>query len=159
MLGFVLGGLAVWSLRDTSPRATLPADEVAAPPPSAREDLTADNPLARPDRPSLEVVEALFELYRPFAFWDRGLTQIAVWNGRTADFTDFFEVVSTETGTYFRSLPALTWWPIEDYGPEESPLRFCETNEMRLRRFREAGLVPDQRVLPAPKPPRFEGAR
>lgn len=161
MLGFVLGALTVWSLLDTSPRATVATDESGAPPAATttRDDPTAENPLARPDRPSIEIVEALLELYRPFVFWDRGLTQIAVWNGRTAAYTDYFEVISTETGTYFRSLEALTWWPIENYGPEESPIRFCETNEMRLRRFREAGLVPEQRVLPPPQPPRFEGAR
>jgi len=159
LLGVVLGGLTVWSFYDSTEAEVAVSAVSEVEPPAPDEPAPPANPLARGDRPSLEVVEALFELYRPYVFWDRGLTQIAVWNGTTAAYTDFFEVVSTDHGEYFRSLEALTWWPIEDYGPEESPIRFCETNEMRLTRYRAAGLVPEQRVLPPPPPPRFEGAR
>ena len=104
----------------------------------------------------MQVVEALFEQHRAWAFWDHGATQIALWNGATGAFTDFFEIRRTEEGTYYRTLDALTWWPIEYYGPDNAPIRFTETNVMRLARYRAAGIVPEERKLPPPPPPHFD---
>ena len=161
LIGFGLGALTVWgflSRPEPPPPVTPPAADVdaTAATPLASPATPRRNPAALTDRPSLQVVEALFEQHRAWAFWDNGATQIALWNGATGAFTDFFEIRRTEEGTYYRTLDALTWWPIEYYGPDNAPIRFTETNVMRLARYRAAGIVPEERKLPPLPPPHFD---
>src|SRR5690606_24948517 len=90
-----------------------------------------------------------FEQYRQYAFWEDDRTEIAIWNSRTLDFTDFFEVLRTDTGTYYRSISMLTRLPLVNYGPPDSPVRFTETAAQRAAREKERDTD-----LPRPTPPR-----
>ena len=161
MLGFILGSVTVW--------AFLRRPEMPPSPPAVEADATAEpsdaaanapatksrNIATLADKPSISVVEAIFEQSREYAFWFENVTQIAIWNSVTGDYTDFFEVYRTRDATYFRPLDKLTWWRIDGYGPDPGMIRFAETNEMRLIRYRDAGVLPESHTLPPPPPPRF----
>ena len=153
MLGFVMGVLVMLGWRRDRDRNGEPA-----PPPAAQVEperpspATATNELHVEDQPSLNIVEALFEQYRAYAFWEDDRTEIGVWNTRTLAFSDTFEVLRTDTGTYFKSIPALRRLPLEGYGPPGCPLLFTETVTQRAARYLQSrGQVP--RNLPPPKTP------
>ena len=152
MLGFVLGVLVTlgWQRDNPAPSSPPPQPAPAEPPPPS--PATERNALHLEDQPSLTAVEALFEQYRAYAFWDDDRTEIGVWNTRTLEFSSYFEVHRAETGTYFRSIPALTRLPLEGYGPPGSPLLFTETPAQRAARYLEArGQL--KRTGPLPNPP------
>jgi hypothetical protein len=156
MLGFVLGVLVMFGWQRERPR--VPDEPTAGPaivelkPAPPANPATAVNELRIEDQPSLSIVEALFEQYRPYAFWEDDRTEIGVWNTRTLAFSDLFEVVRTDTGTYYRSIPSLTRLPVENYGPPGSPLLFTESTTQRAARYLKArGQVP--RTLPPPPAP------
>lgn len=138
MVGFVVGVLAVWGFK---PDGRAPAADTAAPavPAPARVEpvIESSNASSLDGRPSLVVVEALFEQYRDYAFWENEMTEIAVWNITTNAFSDHFEIVRTNTGTYYRPIDGFTRLPLEDYGPEHCPVRFSETPRMRAARYRQ----------------------
>ncbi|MCC5023954.1 MAG: hypothetical protein J6386_14730 [Candidatus Synoicihabitans palmerolidicus] len=113
------------------------------------------NPLAKEDLPSIEIVEALFEEYRDWAFWSDGRTQVAVWNSANLGFSDHFEIVRTDDGYYFRPILRFTRLPLEGYGPPNSPVLFTETAEQRAKRFIAAN--PSAAPKPvAPEPLKFK---
>lgn len=157
MIGFVVGVLVMLGFRadwgrDNTETAGAPEEASA---PIATEApatvATEANDLAMNDRPSFSVVEALFEQYREYAFWERDRTEIAVWNTRALGFTDYFEVLRTDTGTYFRSIPELTRLPLENYAPPDCPLLFTETAPQRAARYqKERGA--ERRREPRPPP-------
>lgn len=129
-----------------------PKPSETAPPAPAPNPATEVNQLRIEDQPSLTVVEALFEQYRGYAFWEDDRTEIGVWNTRTLTFADKFEVLRTDTGTYFRTIHAFTRLPLEKYGPSDSPILFTETATQRAARYLESrGHVP--KSLPPPPPP------
>lgn len=145
MVGFVLGVFVMLGFRggdDGPPPA-------AAPAPVEQTIATEKNAAAIDDQPSFTVVEALFEQYRQYAFWENDRTEIAIWNSRTLDFTDYFEVLRADTGTYYRPISMLTRLPLMNYGPPDSPVRFTETAAQRSAR--ENGRDAD---LPRPAPPK-----
>lgn len=119
MLGFVFGAAFVWALRRPEP----PTRTIVVSRP-------ADTAVPA-ERPQLTTVEAVFAEWERYAVWEGELTQIAMWNAGTRDFTDFFEVRRVRGANYFRSIPRLTN-RIVRHGtpvPEECPLRFTETEE------------------------------
>src|SRR5690606_32256689 len=107
MLGFICGVIVMWGFRSDPEPASKAEPELANT--SSTVAATSSEPAgvnvaALTTDPSLSAVEALFDQYRDFAFWDEGLTEIAVWNTATNAFSDHFEITRTETGTYFRTI-------------------------------------------------------
>lgn len=142
MLGFVLGIFVMLGFRSRPP-----APQAATPAPVVESPATEVNESAIADQPSYTVVEALFEQYRQYAFWEDDRTEIALWNTRTLDFTDYFEVLRTDTGTYYRSISTLTRLPLVNYGPPDCPIRFTETAAQRAARLENT-----RANLPRPAP-------
>jgi hypothetical protein len=153
MLGFVMGVLVMLGWRRDQERGAEPAPPaVVQVEPEPPNPATETNTLRVEDQPSLNIVEALFEQYRAYAFWEEDRTEIAVWNTRTLAFSDAFEVLRTDTGTYFKSIPALRRLPLEGYGPQGCPLLFTETVTQRAARYLQSrGQIP--RSLPPPRTP------
>jgi hypothetical protein len=164
MVGFVLGVLAVLGFqRERRPPAVEP--EVVAPPAAAVTSPAAagkTEPDERsitslPDRPSLAVIEAVFSQWGGYALWENEATEVALWNSVTGDFTDFFEVLRSPSGFYFRSIPQLTRPWTDARPPRESPLRFTEPHEQRRARL-EGRLAPKEPVTGATGPWKQEPA-
>jgi hypothetical protein len=159
MVGFALGVLTMLGLqteekKETAPSEPKPAVETA---PVAAEH----NVSALENKPSLVAVEAVFANYRELAFWDHDMTEVALWNSSSNTFADHFEVLRTSAGVlYFRSIPAFTRLPLDNYGPPNCPLRFTETAAMRAeRQTRAANPLPPPSLeplqfpaLPPPEP-------
>jgi hypothetical protein len=128
MLGFLLGALFVlaWPRRNFRP-APAPAPPV----------LTAE-PIRRmaPPAPQLTTIEAVFAQWDRYAVWDNDITEVALWNAATKDFSDCYEVLRSGDDTYFRSIPRLTR-PAIIPGPRvDCPLQFTETEDQRKARLR-----------------------
>jgi hypothetical protein len=135
MVGFVVGVLTMWAFRSGKKQPEPAPVAVVVASPTALEMMADEpNPTTIEGRPSLEVVEALFEELSAYAFWSDDRTEIAVWNGKTLSFSDYFEVLRGEQGWYFRSMTRFSRLPLEGYGPEASPILFTETSEQRMRR-------------------------
>ena len=122
MLGFVLGALFVIAL---PPFGKRPPPETAtykaAPPPAPEEPR---------DPPQLTTIEAVFEVWGQHAVWSDDVTEVALWNVRDKDFTDYYEVRRFGDMNYFRTIPKLTRRVIARGKPiSESPLVFTETEE------------------------------
>jgi hypothetical protein len=125
LLGFVLGVLFVWSLPSREP---IPSAPVAA-----QKPVTPD-PL--PVRP-LDEIEAVFTVWAEHAVWAHDLTEVSLWDPLTGQFSRHYEVLRNGPEYFFRSIPQLTR-PILTHGvPEETPLRFTET-EARREQFLSA---------------------
>jgi hypothetical protein len=127
MLGFLLGALFVlaWpSRRETAPPP--PSPIVAAPEPK---------PQAAAPR-SLTTIEAVFAEWDGYASWDNDITEVALWNSKTKDFSDCYEVLRSDNNYYFRSIPQLTR-PVLTRGIKVNcPLEFTETEEQRQTRVK-----------------------
>lgn len=138
MLGFALGALFVWSLREPAVEPPVKVVEVIRP---------------APQPPKLTQVEAVFEAFRTFAVWQSDdSTEIAFWNPDTHDYTDFFEVRRIGSRLYFRSIPQLNGHVL-NYGarlPAESPIRFTAPADVAEATLRQSGIAPS---APAPMPP------
>lgn len=150
MVGFVLGVLAVLGFqreREATPSAKRAVEETPkvpaeVPPPSA-EPARSITSLA--ERPSLAVIEAVFAQWGGYALWENDVTEVALWNSVTNDFTDYFEVLRAPSGLYFRSISRLTRPWTDARPPRESPLRFTEPYEQRRARL-EGRLAPGDPV-------------
>ncbi len=137
MVGFVLGVLTMWLVRSGTSE---PAEVIVVPPaPPTVEEIAAElkSSVAPAERASLALVEALFDQYRGWVFWNEDKTQVALWNSNTLDFSDHFEVIRTMEGDYFRSISGFTRLAIPGYGPENSPILFTETAEQKVKRDRK----------------------
>jgi hypothetical protein len=127
-LGFVLGALFVLALprRGQVAPSAAPAPgaaPVAAPAPA--------KPAAPPEAPRIATIEAVFEDWGRYAVWSNDLTEVALWNAGTKDYTDYFEVARVGDGLYFRTLTSLSR-PILMHGvPDGSPLQYTETAKQR----------------------------
>lgn len=153
MFGFLLGVLVMLGFRaDRSEPVPESAPIVEKPAPDPASET---NELAIDDQPSFSVVESLFEHYRHYAFWENSRTEIAVWNTRTLDFTDYFEVLRASTGTYYRPIPELSRLPLEGYGPPDCPIKFTESAAQRAARLwaQRGGDRTREPPPPAPPPP------
>jgi len=79
----------------------------------------------------IATIEAVFEQYGHYAVWKNDVTEVAMWNADTKDFTDFYEVARMDGNYYFRAIPHLTR-PVLTHGvPADCPLMFTETAEQR----------------------------
>lgn len=142
MVGFVLGVLTVLGFQRDR-REPVPAGEAAvslapaAVPAKAESQETGEERSVtnREDRPSLAVIEAVFDQWGGYALWENEVTEVALWNSVTNDFTDYFEVIRTGSGFYYRSIPRLTRSWTDAKPPLESPLRFTEPLEVRKARL------------------------
>jgi hypothetical protein len=136
MLGFVLGALFVWMHpRDPEPAATPP--RLAAEPAPAEPAALVERRIALT---TLSTIEAVFESWGDRAVWDHDATEVALWNGGTKSYSEFYEVRRSGGVNYFRSIPKLTR-RILSHGkpaPAECPLQFTET-EQQYREWREHG--------------------
>jgi hypothetical protein len=146
MLGFVLGAVTVASLppwRTEKPAAKASAAEPA--PAAAR--------VAPQEPPRISTIEAVFDEWKAYAVWDYNTAEIALWNGETRAFSDYFEVLRYADRYYFRSLPVLSR-RIITRGPAlpNCPLQFTETEE-QYQTWAATGRTPrpfgDQRPLSA----------
>ncbi len=140
MLGFVLGVLAVLGFqRERSEPAPVKTDAPAAAAPTKGVVDVVQEPArsvtSLEDRPSLAVIEAVFAEWGGYALWENEVTEVALWNSLTNDFTDYFEVLRTGAGYYYRSVPRLTRPWTDARPPRESPLRFTEPHEQRRARL------------------------
>jgi len=143
MVGFLVGITFMWFFDEP--------DEPELPPVAATPAVVEETPApANPATLSLEVVELLFEEYRDWVFWSDNRTEIAVWNTQTLDFSDCYEVVRGEEGTFFRPIARLSRRPIVGYGPADSPILFTETPEQRARRYNDSRGGPPPRPEPEP---------
>lgn len=122
-LGFVLGALFVWAL---------PREERAP----------AERPVAAPvpahiSPPQVSTIEAVFTDYGRQAVWENEITEVALWNTETKDYSQCFEVLRSGENYYFRSIPRLTR-PVLTHGVKnESPLLFTEPESLRQEWLRE----------------------
>ncbi|MCF3650758.1 hypothetical protein [Synoicihabitans lomoniglobus] len=155
LAGFLVGVVTMWLFQSKPAEPTpVPGAAVAAEP-AAETEAPTSSALRDAEKPSIEIVEALFEQFRDWVFWSDDRTQIAVWNSTTLSFSDYFEVVRTEEADYFRSIPGFTRLPLDGYGPVNSPILFTETAEQRAKRFYQAN--PDKVKVPdAPAPIEFK---
>lgn len=127
-LGFVLGALFVWALPSPKPAASDPALSTAAP---------ASAPAAQLARPTLTEIEAVFAVYGGQAVWDRDLTEVALWDTETEQFSRYYEITRAGEHFYFRSIERLTR-PILTHGVKgDGPLVYTETEEQRQEWLRE----------------------
>lgn len=144
MVGFVLGVLAVWGFRRERASVTpSPAPAIVQtdnPPSEPRKSVTALE-----DRPSLVAIEAVFASWGDYALWEDERTEVALWNSATNEFSDFFEVLRTPAGLFFRSIPRLTRPWTDARPPRESPLRYTEPLAQRKARL-EGRLSPQPPV-------------
>ena len=149
MVGFVIGALTMWAFQSGGPAELVAeAERAEAELPEVEKPEVLEggfNPMAREDQPSIELVAALFDEFREYAFWSNGRTEIAAWNGKTLSFSNRFEVLEQDGRTYFRPISSFSRLPLEGYGPDASPLLFTETAEQRATRYFRANpeLAPD----------------
>ncbi len=148
MLGFVLGALTVIGFRKerASPPVTTPPAQVAAAAQSVDKGKSKESGEQRSvtsvqNRPSLDVIEAVFAVWGGYAIWEDEVTEVALWNSLTNDFTDYFEVLRTSSGYFYRSIIGLRRPWTDARPPRESPLRFTEPLEHRRARL-EGRLAP-----------------
>lgn len=127
LLGFVVGALFVW---------LLPKVEKSAEPPALTKPVEK-KPVAAP-KLDLNKIDAVFAAWGEHAVWDHDVTEVALWDSETNEFSQYFEVVRANGNYYFRPLDRLTR-PILTHGEDlpDSPLRFTETAEMRRTWLRE----------------------
>lgn len=128
-LGFVLGALFVWALpqREPAPAAPAPA-EVA---------LETTRLLPRSGPAQLSDIEAVFAVWGQYAVWEHDLSEVALWDTETRDFSRYYEVLRSADNHYFRSIDHLTR-PILTHGVKaDSPLQYTETEAMREEWLRE----------------------
>lgn len=127
LLGFIVGALFVWLLQKE--------EKPAEPPALARPAVKAPAPAPKLD---LNKIDAVFASWGEHAVWDHDITQVALWDSETGEFSQYYEVTRANGNYYFRPLDRLTW-PILTHGEDlpDSPLRFTETAEMRRTWLRE----------------------
>ena len=132
-LGFVLGALFVWAL---------PAPEVEAPASASATAPAAEPPpvLTVPVRSGpapLSDIEAVFEVWGHHAIWYNDLSEVALWDTETKQFSRFYEVIRNGDTYYFRTIDRLTR-PILTHGIRvDGPLLYTETEAMRDEWLRE----------------------
>ncbi len=139
-LGFALGALFVWSLPDPPP----------PPPPKA------ETTIVKLERPKVTEIEAVFAEWSEFAVWKNDITEVAMWDAARRSYSIFYEVLRNGDLYYFRSISQLTR-PVLTHGvPENAPLQYTETEEMRREWMRarwEQAFTPPESEPPRPTPP------
>jgi len=128
-LGFILGALFVIALPPRHSPPPAPVREEPAPPPVLERALP-------PMR--LTTIEAVFESWGQYAAWNGDVTEVAMFDPDTKDFTACYQIVRAGGNYFFRSIPHLSQ-PLLTHGvPPDSPLRFTETAAQREQWLRES---------------------
>jgi hypothetical protein len=154
MAGFVVGVLTMWLFRSSPEPPPVAAEAPAVEAAEEDPEPTAESPGSGSGALPMHLVGAIWEEYRPYAFWNEDKTQIGVWNSETFGFTDRYEVLRGEEYDYFRPIESFTRLTLPGYGPENSPILFTETAEMRARREQKLNPKPVERP-PRPDPVEF----
>jgi hypothetical protein len=114
-VGFVLGALVGWTVREPKPVSSEPARVI---------EVVKLEP--RPNK--IATVEAIFEQWRHLAAWrDDDTTEIAIWNPDTNAFSEYYEVRRIGDAFYFRTIPRLTR-KLVNYSaelPSSAPIKFA----------------------------------
>jgi hypothetical protein len=121
-LGFALGALFVLALPRRAPVAPPPAPVIEVAPPG---------PAKPPEAPQVTTIEAVFSAWDQYAVWTNDTTEVALWDSGTKSFSDFYEVLRTANGYYFRSIPGFTREILTHGVADNSPLQFTETERQR----------------------------
>ena len=130
-LGFIFGALFVWAL----PRQ----EKKSAMGPTTATETVASAPSAPP---KLTTIEAVFAEWGRLAVWSAETTEVALWDGASGSYSEFYEGKRSGGALYFRSIPRLTR-PVIRHGtppPPECPLQFTETAE-QYREWLQNGRV------------------
>lgn len=150
-LGFVLGALFVWAL--PSP------DTTPAEPPPVRIPLDAPAPVTRSGPTQLSDVEVVFAEWGQYAIWEHDLSEVALWDTETKQFSRYYEVLRSRDNHYFRSIDHLTR-PILTHGVKvNGPLLYTETEAMREEWLQEKRqedwkvITETNPLRPSPPPP------
>ena len=125
LLGFVIGAVFVFLLRRQYivEEALLAPPVVEAPANAASEGLASPT-AARAGESTAVAFDAVWRAWGHHAVWVDDTTQVALWNAKSGDYSDAFEVVRKGDEFYFRPLPALTR-PMVDRGlGVGAPLQF-----------------------------------
>ncbi|MDX2185329.1 MAG: hypothetical protein SFV32_00210 [Opitutaceae bacterium] len=150
MLGFIAGGLAVYTLvpelKGFWHKRRAQADAAAAAAVSAERPSPTPAPTPAP-KPAptgatLEEVDMIFTIYRADAVWDNDRTEIAIWNRYKERFSDFYELYRDGDGKiWYRPILELTRPVIQYEGEEGRPIRFTESQWSRDRRMEQIPLL------------------
>jgi hypothetical protein len=149
MLGFVLGAAFVAALPPLGERKiTATLEPGPRPAPAA--------PAAPREAQPLATIEAVFAAWGEHAVWWDDVTEVALWNSATKEFSDYYEVRRFGRTNYFRSIPTLTR-RLLTHGKvyPDSPLQFTETEE-QYQEWRQHGRVerpPERDYRPLPPRP------
>ncbi|MCF7689565.1 MAG: hypothetical protein K9M98_08895 [Cephaloticoccus sp.] len=120
-IGFVLGALFVWLL----PR---PEPTVIEVPVKAEEPQTLVVTRTKPDFSELE---AVFSEWGRYAVWEHDLTELALWDVDTRQFSRFYEILRSGGNYYYRSIARLTR-PVLTHGVKvNAPMLFTEPESAR----------------------------
>ena len=149
MLGFVLGGIFVYTMQRYFVPAVPPAAALAPTeqtlPPAVAAPVPAETP---PQRLPLLALEEIFETYQHHALWDVDTTQVALYNPVTHSLSEYLEVLREGDKFYYRTIPRLTR-PIVDRGLDpRSRVQFTEPSGPREEPRAKAETPP---VVMAPK--------
>lgn len=148
MLGFVVGVITMWLFRSAPDPVAVPVAAPAAAEAEVEEEADAiagERAAPAGGALSMEIVAALWDEYRAYAFWNEDKTQIAVWNSEQLGFTDRYEVLRTLEADYFRPIETFTRLTLPGYGPENSPILYTETAEQRAERNQKLNPQPVER--------------
>jgi hypothetical protein len=121
-LGFVVGALFVLALPRRAPVETAPTPVVEEAP---------QRPAKPAEAPQVTTIEAVFAAWDQYAVWSNDTTEVALWDAGTKSFSQFYEVLKTPSGYYFRSIPGFTRLVLTHGVAENSPLQFTETGRQR----------------------------
>ena len=130
-LGFIFGALFVWALPRQEKKAAALAPKTT--------ETAQTTPAAAP---KLTTIEAVFAEWGRFAVWSAEVTEVALWEGASGSFSEFYEVKRSGSALYFRSIPRLTRLVVRHGAPPptECPLQFTETAE-QYREWMQNGRV------------------
>lgn len=126
LLGFVIGAVFVLLLRRQYlvEEALLSAPVAAETAAVAGEAEAVSPAAAQAGEPTALAFDAVWRAWGHHAVWVDDSTQVALWNARSGDYSDAFEVVRKGDEFYFRPLPRLTR-PVVDRGlGVAAPLQF-----------------------------------
>ncbi len=154
MLGFILGGLFVYTVQRQTQREPRPRTAATVPAAPNSISVAKPEPDRRPQpgelRQPLYAVEDVFETYKDHALWEFDTTQVAIFNPETNSCTDYVEVLRDGDKYYFRTLSRLTR-PLIDRGlGPHAPIVFTEPESMREERRLQGTVAPRLDLETAP---------
>lgn len=136
MVGFIVGALFATGVHHEIDRR----NQLKQPPAPTRPPVKIERPKsisALKERTSLSAIENIFTQYSEHAIWRNDITEVALWNAETNQFTECFEVMRSGDYFYYRTIPALTR-PLRRPNPApDLPLRYTEPEDEQLKRLQQ----------------------